>query len=976
MSEYVERGHQQRVIEEQVELVRSDGQRRVVLLYGPGGVGKTRLVRELARRHGEDGSTKWLPPIDVDDARYWLVSNLERFVSNRLDPDGEYFAEYYESESNVRRFTGPLVGAETVLSHISRMRRAFVRCYESYVQQTGTVVVITLDTVETIRSMDLLRTVIRAMRLLPGTLFVLSGRPPSSDEGEEDDPLRHLLTQSTDSLEPVSVTMSGFIDTEAEHFLEHSAASGLLNADERRQLIRLTAGSPLWLELAVEYLTTVDRPERLTEPGPAELERLLPTGAEPTAEGARLREEFKRTLVSRYQGLDYWSEAIRRLAVLRYSVNEQVWTTLTEDLQRPAGISTPEAAWRALLDQPWVRPRANRTLVTLHDALAEELAQRVVIPWYDADGSWRCELWTAAADSYAAQADAPGELRRELEELTDLLRAPVQPTQDMRPQVERVRELYDQMRALDQLNTAWLHYSLLADPTTGTELFLRLYDEAADRHDVLFQELICHEMERFLPDDEANTSPPDALQMAKVTFHEWLAGAGRATHVKIILAIARFLTDTEQPEPAMALLDQLPDKLEDVELNYRMYNERGNASMRIRGKAGEALEYFQRALRSVANLPHDERPQRTAQARKELGFYYRNLGDWNSADREYQRAGTALADILGPGARAEARAEMASIQTNWAYLKALQGNYQDARNLVNSAIEIRKRLGDTRGIAMSLSVSGEIYRYELKFRRAWREYAEAEAMFEAQRVWPWLGLVYQEQAICLYQASEDGIRLLDDVKVQQTLAEDLVRRAVDICRDQGVRSYPSALNRAGRIFGKKDPDRGLKYLDEAIDEADRIADGWFLSASLIEYFELCYWAWRQDKSERRYRDAITRRTQEIEQAIHDYEFNDLPGRWSLLQGHLAVEEALDSERFTDLEPALGHYRDGFVTLAKEHVGSHGKAAIGDEFETFERLYNRLPEEVRADWYPKLRSSWSELPPEQSTSLLALLDKLY
>jgi tetratricopeptide (TPR) repeat protein len=969
MTDHVQR-REERLIEEQVDLVRADSKRRVVLLYGPGGVGKTKLVRELARRHGTDTSTKWLEPVDVDDARYWLVSNLERFVSERLDPTGEHFDDYYQSESNVQRYTGPLVGTETVLSHLRRMRRAFVECYRSYINTTKNVVVITLDTVETIRTMDLLRTVVRAMHVLPGTLFVLSGRPPS----EEKDPLRHLLVQATDALQPVTVTLNGFTEGEAEDFLERSAARRLVNADERRQLIRLTEGSPLWLELAVEYLTTVDRPELLTTPGPAALDRLLPNDAEPTAEGRLLREEFKRTLVSRFKSLDYWSEVIRRLAVLRYSIDQPTWSALTDDLERPAGISMPEMAWHELLDQPWVRPRANRTLVTLHDALAEELAQRV-IPWYDADGTWRRRLWADVARSHAERIGEPNELRRELDELTDLLRAPLKTDLDTSRKLEQLRALSEQMRELDQLNTAWLHYALLTDPSTGADLFLRLYDEASGRHDIMFQELICHEMERFLPNAAATMASPDVLLIERAKFHRWLAETGQSKHVRIILGIARFLTDIEQPESAITLLDRLTEPFEDPDLRYRMYNQRGNAAMRIRGLVDNALTYFKQALRSAGELPDVERELRVAQARKELGFYYRNLGDWDAADNEYQLASIALGDILRPGADEEIRAEMASIQTNWAYLKALQGNYQDSRNLVNSAIATRERLGDARGIAMSLSVSGEVYRYQDKYRRAWWEYEKAEARFEAERAWPWLGLVYQEQAICLHQASNDQIPLFGDIPAQRERAEDLIRRALDICHNQGIRSYPSALNRAGRIIGHRNPDKGLELLDQAIDEADRLADGWFLAASLIEYFELCYRAWRQDRTQRRYRDYIDRRTPEIERAIGEYSFADLPARWGLLRGHLIVEDTVRSGDFGQLELALEHYQNGFTLLAREHVGSHGKAAIGDEFETFEQLYCMLPEEVQVDWYPKLRASWSQLPDGQRTSLLALLDKL-
>ena len=50
-----------------------------------------------------------------------------------------------------------------------------------------------------------------------------------------------------------------------------------------------------------------------------------------------------------------------------------------------------------------------------------------------------------------------------------------------------------------------------------------------------------------------------------------------------------------------------------------------------------------------------------------------------------------------------------------------------------------------------------MYRYERRFHKAWDAYAEAERIFQEERNWSWLGLIYQEQAICLFQAAQEGI---------------------------------------------------------------------------------------------------------------------------------------------------------------------------------------------------------------------------
>lgn len=942
-------------IREQADLVRGDGRSRAVLLYGAGGVGKTRLVRALTSEHGSAyGGTIWVHPIDVDDSEYWLLSNLERVVAGTLDPDWDYFGPYLDYASRLPRYASERVGKETVVSHLGRIKQKFIECYRSFVLGTGSTVVITLDTVEAIRNMYLLLTLTQWMKALPGTLFILSGRPLTRLEHQ--DPIRDQLDDPHQPLEWTEITLKGFDREEALRFLDSSALQPSLTAIEKGQLVDLTEGHPLWLALSVDFLEHSDPPPEMVTP---------------TVEGARLHEAFRRRLVAPYRSTEFWPEAIKRLAVVRHSVNQQVWQRLMDDRELPQDVDSWDHAWELLLQRPWVRPRANQRYVTLHDALAEELAQRL-IPLHDQDETWRRWLWHKASGIYATlTAGTDQRLQQELERLTETLRSPEE--QDDSELIHRVTELAAEERELNQLRTAQLHYRLLDDFQAGSDSFMEFYEQASARHDLLFQELICHELDRFLPHGESAEPLVNVLGVVVERFHRWLVTQAPTRYLEIGLSIAHFLTQNEQPSQALELLLDLPDSSAGPDLRYRLANERGNACMRIPGQIDKADEYFQRALEETHNFDSPEQERREAQARKEFGFYFRNLGRWQEADDAYQRARDVISRILGPGSPDEDREEMASIQTNWAYLKALQGDYQAARNLVESAITVRRRLGRLHGVGVSLSVSGEVYRYDHNFVRAWQTYEQAEAVFQEFKSWPWLGVVYQEQAICLYQADREGISLIDEPLGR---ARVLIRQALDICRELAIRFYPSALNRAGRIFGVDNIDLGLRYLGESIDEARRIADGRILSVNLIEYLDLSYRAWTNTRKQS-YRDIIDGMIADVEQAIHDYKFPDLQGRWELLQGHLTVHDALDGDRLDDLGDALEHYSFGFARLADERIGSHGSAAIAREFHKFRDMFTILPDNVQAAWYLRLRSDWSDPKSgARSTSLLARLEELY
>ena len=952
---YVSRREEEAKILRHVDEVHASRRSRALLLHGPGGAGKTMLVRQLAAQAGSGGDVVWVRPIDVDDSEFWLLSNLESEVASQLGRAP--FERYFDRLRGIGHATHEHVSYETVLARLSRINRTFVNCYRKFVDDRNVTVVITLDTIEAIRSMYLLLTLTQWMKGLPRTLFILSGRPPARGEP---DPLREELNDRHRPLESVEIRLSGFAEEEARSFLDaRGLRESLSAADQEGRLIDLTDRQPLWLALAVEYLRANDvRPEM--------------TAAEPPSPADR--DAFRRRLVTPYRSTDFWPEAIKRLAVVRHSVTQGVWTELMSDRSIPPGAESWDEAWHQLLGRPWVRPRANARYVTLHDALAEELAQRL-IPLHDRDGTWRRDLWRNAKQIYAT---LTAERERELDAAHTRVDESLQAAggEELIAEVSRVDA---QKRELDQLLTAQLHYAILDDFAAGTERFLELCDRATARRDPLFMELISHEMELFLPRDESAELPDEIVDLAMSEYRRWLVEQAPERYVAVAVRIAGFLVRSEQPASALELLDRLPAP-QDPELRYRLAIERGNANMRIPGRVQEARTQILEALEHARHLGStDERALREAEAHKELGFYYRNLGYWAEADGAYRMARDVLARVMGPGSRDAFRGEMASIQSNWAYLKALRGSFRDARNLVDTAVAVRRRLGSRHMVGVSLSVSGEVYRYEANFGRAWATYREAEVIFQETKSWPWLGTLYQEMAICLHQATRDGSTLIED---QREVTVSLIERALDICHESNTRAYPSALNRAGRIlYSVGRTEEGLEHLRQGIVEAERLGDGWFRSANNIEYVEYAYRSWTST-GEQRYRDLIDEHAPQVAAVIGEYGLRDIAARWELLKGHLLANDGLAAAGNGGidegmLDDAIDLYSVGFRMLADESVGSHGSAAIAREFTRFRALFDQLPPAIQRRWYKKLSVDWNAADPTKtSISLLARLEELY
>jgi hypothetical protein len=321
---------------------------------------------------------------------------------------------------------------------------------------------------------------------------------------------------------------------------------------------------------------------------------------------------------------------------------------------------------------------------------------------------------------------------------------------------------------------------------------------------------------------------------------------------------------------------------------------------------------------------------------------------------------------------------MASIQSNWAYVKGFAGHHGEGLSLVESAIAVREKLGETHEVGLSYSTRGEVLRFQQQYKRAWESYAQAEAIFGGLHDASWLGMIYQEQAICLYQAHRFGVDVTSTAD-PLAAAKELAVKAIEICEERSVRGYPSALNRAGRIAGYLDADEGLTYLAKGVDVARELLDGWYWLANIVEYAELSYRAFAKATDAGRradYHAGMDRYRQDMADAMAEYEFIDLLGRWEIVQAHLSVHDWGKTGDQALLAQALRGYTEGFARIAElGYVGSYGTSVISDAFGIFRDLFRQLPDADQEQWLEHLRLAWTGSEPG-ATMLLAWLEQLY
>jgi len=967
---YTPRQAEEEAIKDLILMVQKDKVARALLLYGEGGVGKSYLLRNLPT-HLPLEHVVYLGPIDVDDAEFWSITNLSRFITD-IFRETDYFANYRNFLLKIPEVEQEKMGHETVLAHLRKGDAVFLDDYQSFIQQSQKTPVLILDTLEAIRGTDTLTRLLLWLKKLPGTVLILAGRPIS------DNLMDPAVEELSDKPKIVYETlfMKEFDRQESLQYLDESGFAEKITSEEKGRMALMSKGHPLWLALSIYYLSEKGVPEEVEK-----LDIKAEDAEWPYRNGA-LHDAFLRRLVIPYLEGEFWHEAIFRLGIVRRRVNKSFWRKLMEDYELPPEIDSWDEAWQRLLEFPWIRPRANKNYVTLQDALAEELAGRI-IPFRDYDKEERHTIWQKAVDDYEQQIiEFRSSLQTERERLDNVLT--ITSTDKVQDEIlEDVLSIDKANLDLFLLQTTQLYYRMLCNYEEGCQRFLLLFDQATQQHQIRFVELLWAEMQRFLPGERIFDPLEDVIKPEIEQFQRWYQNQPKI-QFDITTRAAKYLYEIGQAEQSERLLSSLWEICTgNLEWEYHILLLRGNARLRYPGHIQDAENDFKSALKRTR---HPDAPlelkRLEGEALSELGYYYRNVGNWREAGDSYLEA----LRKTPPEDEVTAKAN-AGIQSQYAYVQALRGLYQDAHEMVDSALEIRRALDEPRFIGMALSVKGEVYRYERRFQPAWEIYKEAESIFSQLDNWGWLGLVRQEMAICLFQAYRTG-EIFEGYNNLDSMLEDsldIAKGALDFCREYSRRSYPSALNRAGRILGIgfNDYDQGLMSLNEGVDEAKGVADGWFWFANLIEYAELCYRAW-EDTQEDQYLTYIKNKTVEIGQAYNEYQFSDLRGRWEILQGQLIVHQAL-VENFTEtsdlLQQALEHFTTGYPLIAFGYVGSHGAIALHSEFGKLETVLSKLDYETRATWFKYLNKAWSKrtediLKDRQESSLLASLNRLF
>ena len=277
------------------------GSRRVLLVHGLGGVGKTRLLQEIYRRREEYTRTLgdaflFTNVFDFDEVSLRLALNWEQRLVEELGQG--WFREYLTARDTYIRFE--LLGADPDLLREQRRRkdRFFIESYNRLAKEKR--ILLLFDTLETVQGTELWRHLLDIADGLENTVMVLAGRKL--------DEVRPELENRWNTEVVHFIELQPFSESEVADYFASTDVGAEVEPEMREKLYLLTGGHPILIALAIEWLRRDMPINDITARPLAELKAFS------KEELARRREKFEAILVNKILELTPIDQAILRMA--------------------------------------------------------------------------------------------------------------------------------------------------------------------------------------------------------------------------------------------------------------------------------------------------------------------------------------------------------------------------------------------------------------------------------------------------------------------------------------------------------------------------------------------------------------------------------------------------------------------------------------------------------------------------------------
>ncbi len=676
----------------------STSERSMVVISGPGGIGKTRLLQELSAAGRTLPQTRVLEIVDFDLPAYEIPQIVDRTIARQFP--SALFAPYLESLYLRQIAEEGGIDPIRLAAQTLDVNRTFVECFNRATADTR--VVLRFDTIEKMQGRVALSRVLDLLFQLRNIVAIFAGRPQGDDGAEGTDALYAELDRRDNRRGTLAhMPLRPFDEPTFRAYVEKKQRVVGIHLDDalRDTLAILAAGRPVLIDLAVELGAQVAVAEWLHDltRDLARLRRLHTSAdAAEQAEFAAIQQRFDRALVAEIAERGDDLDRLTILLALIAPLDQENVAELLEIAPERAAELFEEAGRRVSFKV------IDNMLIRLHDAIGE-LALKYVIPAVDSDHQLEKRYLARAIDAFESQSHAIlariGRLRADEE---------VARTAGER---DRVLALFEEraahQRRYQQARLRIVEFAFRRDPIAGAER--------------LAQEL---EIAR-----QHGGAAPDlgAMFNAIQSYFPELERRSPAHYIRAQMLLANQQVADGQYQMAEEIYRRLDDRVtEATPLRFDILHGRGNVQMGI-GRAQAALAHYHAAAELARQLGDD---LLLGRALLSCAWAARLLGQLDLAIGYYQQSFglTIRPDVP----REEAQLRRATALNGMAYIYAIQGKKsRTAIDSLKQAIDIRQSLaeGGRFVLGQSYTTAGEVYIHLEQPQEALKYLALADDLF-------------------------------------------------------------------------------------------------------------------------------------------------------------------------------------------------------------------------------------------------------
>jgi len=723
------------------EAITDFGKRRIIIISGEGGIGKTRLLQEVGIKYQEISSVKILTIIDFDTPYLEIPQMFGRMFAQEFEKEGKenifepYLSYLYLLEQAEQNGADPL----RLTDQMQEVNNKFVECFQKASQEKR--ILIRFDTAEKIQESANFQRILDIMLQSSDSNIALlvAGRPFKEEYGAAKPGVEGLYQNLKSKLgeDVIKIDLPPFNKKEAKQYVEEKQLNVFLDFEEaeKNKIIELAAGKPILIDLAIELGSRDSSAQWLLKLNLEEIEKLrISEIPEDKEKLEHIKTRFEYELVASIAGL---RTKLDELAILlayiypldAYSVSYILEISI-EDAEQRLKDAEQRVAFKPIVEY---KPLLGYTKFSLHDAV-RKLMQKYIVGEIDLD--FQNEL--KKSDPEFMQKYLSGKIDSDQEREKFYVQRAVEMfdlrSKDMEPQIKEAQ----QQLALARKEKDWKSLTKLS---TENDSRIRDYHICRVRmvqlifrlDPVLGSKTLKAEL-KSIPEYGVVLADLKAMFGAIQEYMPALKNKDYMAYADVQLVYANQLSrEGEYPKVAKIYEELKETLIKPSELKFKLLMGLGAVNMAT-GHAEEAGKYFDDAGKLAFGI---QREELRIQALSSLAWASRVTGDLNSAIKAYEEVlkMPALAHN-NPKQVLEQKLEQARAHNGISYIWAIKKMAQPAKRHINRAIQIRRETADIGlfPLGQSYATAGEVYCELEEPETALKYLSLASDIFQLQKV--------------------------------------------------------------------------------------------------------------------------------------------------------------------------------------------------------------------------------------------------